>query len=156
MTEFKAFKIRTVNFGEIEVPAEKIIHFKEGIPGFPAIHKFAILEFDHLKPFQYLQSLEDPSIALLVVSPFLLKSDYRFDLADADVEELQARGLQDISVYAVVTIPENPHDATLNLMAPILVNQKDQCGKQVILLDGNFSTKHPLFGSSERTDAGSV
>jgi flagellar assembly factor FliW len=156
MTELNALTVQTTNFGEVEVPAEKIIHFKEGIPGFPAIRKFAILELETLKPFQYLQSLDEPPIALLVVNPFLLHPAYKFDLADADMEELHTGQTDDVTVYAVATIPENPYEATLNLMAPILINQKDRRGKQVILLEGQFSMRHPLFGSSECQNSGGV
>ena len=65
-------RIHSVNFGDIEVPGDKIINFKEGVPGFPQIHRFATLEFEDLKPFQYLQALDDPPIALLIVNPFVL------------------------------------------------------------------------------------
>ncbi|MBZ5495457.1 MAG: flagellar assembly protein FliW [Acidobacteriia bacterium] len=156
MTESKALTVRTTNFGEIEVPVASIIGFDEGIPGFPQIHKFAILEFEHLKPFQYLQSLDDPPIALLVVNPFLLHPAYAFELGDADMCDLKTDKPEEVSVFAVATIPENPSEATLNLMAPILINQKNRCGKQVILLDSQYSVRHPLFGSSERHSAETV
>lgn len=137
--------MRTLNFGEIEVPEEKIIHFKEGIPGFPQIRKFAILEIESLKPFHYLQSLEDPPIALLVVNPFLLQSSYQFEVSEKEAEELQADKPEEISIFAVATIPTDPSEATINLMAPILINDRNRCGKQVILLESHYSVRHPLF-----------
>ena len=149
MSESKVLTVRTSNFGEIEVPVENIIHFDEGIPGFPRVRKFAILQFEHVKPFQYLQSLDDPPIALLVVNPFLIHPDYQFELGDAEMGDLKTDKPEEVTVFAVATIPENPADATLNLMAPILINQKHRCGKQVILLDSHYSVRHPLFGSPE-------
>jgi len=156
MMESKALTVKTTNFGEIEVPAENIIHFGEGIPGFPRIRRFAILQFDHLKPFQYLQSLDDPPIALLVVNPFLLHPAYEFELGDADMGDLKTDKPEEVSVFAVATIPENPSEATLNLMAPILINLKNRCGKQVILLDSHYAVRHPLFGSSKADSAETV
>lgn len=150
MTELKALTVQTSNFGEIEVPVESIIYFEEGIPGFPQVRKFAILQFEDVKPFQYLQSLDDPPIALLVVNPFLIHPAYQFELGDAEMSDLKTDKPEDVTVFAVATIPENPSDATLNLMAPILINQKHRCGKQVILLDSQYSVRHPLFGSPER------
>jgi flagellar assembly factor FliW len=154
MTELNVVTVATTNFGEIEVPLEDIIHFGEGIPGFPKIHKFAILEFEQLKPFLYLQSLDEPPIALLIVSPFLLHPSYRVELGDSDLEDLKTRNPEEVAVFAVATIPENPAEATLNLMAPILINQKNRSGKQVILLDSQFSVRHPLFESVQSQGIG--
>ncbi len=145
MNESKSITVRTVNFGEIEVPVDKILHFEEGIPGFPHIRRFAMLEFENLKPFNYLQSLEDPPIALLVVNPFLFQPSYQFALGETEAGNLRAEKLEDLSVFVVATIPADPAEATINLMAPILINEKSRCGKQVILLDSHYPVRHPLF-----------
>ncbi len=155
MSEAKAITVHTVNFGEIDIPDDKIIHFKEGIPGFPQIRRFAVLEFENLEPFRYLQSLEEPPIALLVVNPFLLQTSYQFQLGDSDADELQAEKSEDVSIFAVVTVPENPSDATINLVAPILINARNRRGKQVILLDSQYSVRQPLFRATENNGVGS-
>jgi len=152
MTEEGVVTVRTTNFGELEVPAEKIIQFREGIPGFPQIQRFAILEFEDMKPFQYLQSLGDPPIALLVVNPFLLHPDYRFDISDGDMEDIHSEKPGDVTVFAVATVPENPEGATINLMAPILINESSRCGKQLILLDSNYSVRQPLLAGGGQSD----
>jgi len=141
--------IHTVNFGNLEVPEDKIITFKEGVPGFPQIHRFAILEMDDLKPFQYLQALDDPPIALFVINPFMIDPTYEFRLTDSDMEDLSSTNSAELAVYAVATIPEDPSQATLNLMAPIVINDKDRCGKQVILHESKYSVKHPLLSSNQ-------
>ena len=146
----KEVVIKTPTFGELHVPEEKIIRFQEAIPGFPAVHEFALLEFDEVKPFQYLQSLGDPPVALLIVNPFLFAPDYRFDLSARDMEDLQAGGEGEVSVFAVATIPSDPAEATINLMAPVLINAKARCGKQVILLEADHSVRYPLFGPGRR------
>ena len=61
--------IHTVNFGDLEVPEDKIITFKEGLPGFPQIHRFVVLDREEVRPFQYLQSLDDPPVSLLSSIP---------------------------------------------------------------------------------------
>ncbi len=145
--------IHTVNFGDLEIPDDKIINFKEGLPGFPQIHRFAIVELDELKPFQYLQSLEDPPIALYIINPFVVDSTYEFRLTDSDMEDLNSTNAADLAVYAVATIPEDPSEATLNLMAPIVINGKDRCGKQVILIESRYSVKHPLLSGAGADEA---
>jgi flagellar assembly factor FliW len=141
--------IHTVNFGNLEVPEDKVITFKEGLPGFPQIHRFAVLELDELKPFQYLQALDDPPIALFVINPFLVDPTYEFRLTDSDMEDVQSTNSAELAVYAVATIPENPNHATLNLMAPIVINDRDRCGKQVILHESKYTVKHPLLHRNE-------
>jgi flagellar assembly factor FliW len=143
--------IHTINFGDLELADDKIITFKEGIPGFPQIHRFTLLEKDELKPFQYLQALDDPPIALLVINPFLVDPGYQFQLTESDMDDIQTRETHDVSVYAVATIPENADEATLNLMAPIVVNASQKQGKQVVLHQSGYSVKHPLFSPSEQT-----
>jgi flagellar assembly factor FliW len=148
-TDTTGKKIKTANFGEICVPEDKVISFKQGIPGFPSVHEFAILGFDDLSPFQYLQSLGDPAIALLIVNPFLFVPSYKFDLSPADMEELRCERPEEVSVFAVATIPADPADATVNLMAPVLINAKERCGKQVILLEGSYPMRHPLISPGQ-------
>ncbi len=154
MAESPTITVHTVNFGDLEIPNDKVISFKEGLPGFPQIHRFAVLEKDELAPFRYLQALDHPPIALLVVNPFLVDSEYRFDVAESDMDEIQGGGTAEVSVYAVATVPENPEHATLNLMAPIVINEKTRLGKQIVLHHSSYSVKHPLFGSRKRDDTG--
>ncbi len=146
-TESREITIRTANFGELRVPEEKIIRFREGIPGFPEVREFAILELDDIRPFQYLQSLGEPPVALLIVNPFLFVPSYRFDLSAADMEELQCAAPEELSVFVVATIPADPAGATVNLMAPVVVNARERRGKQVILIESGYSVRHPLFDS---------
>ena len=145
--------IHTINFGDLEVPEEKVITFKEGIPGFPQVRRFTFLEFEDMKPFQYLQSLDDPPIALLVINPFLVDPGYQFQLTPQDMDDIRSTDPAGVAVFAVATVPTNPEEATLNLMAPIVVNEAEQCGKQAILLESGYSVKHPLFNASGKASS---
>ena len=145
--------IHTVNFGDLEVPEDKIITFKEGLPGFPQLRRFAVLEMEELKPFQYLQALDDPPISLFIINPFIVDPTYEFRLADSDMEDIGSTNSGELAVYAVATIPDDPNCATLNLMAPVVINDKGRFGKQVILHESKYSVKHPLFNSGVQHEA---
>jgi flagellar assembly factor FliW len=145
--------IHTVNFGNLEIPEDKVITFKEGVPGFPQIRRFAVVEMDELKPFQYLQALDDPPIALFIINPFMVDPTYKFRLTDSDMEDINSKNAAEVAVFAVATIPEDPSEATLNLMAPIVINEKGRCGKQVILHESPYSVKHPLFSNDTQNEA---
>ncbi len=143
--------VQTINFGNLEIPDDRIVIFKEGLPGFPQIHRFAVIEQEALKPFQYLQSLDEPPISLFIINPFLIDKNYEFRLTDSDMEDLNSTNSAELAVYVVATIPEDPNAATLNLMAPIVINDRDRCGKQVILHESKYSVNHPLI-HGERQD----
>jgi flagellar assembly factor FliW len=144
--------VQTVNFGSLEIPENKIIVFKEGLPGFPQINRFTVIELDELKPFKYLQSLDEPLISLFIINPFLLDPNYEFRLTDPDMEDVHSTNSAELAVYAVATIPEDPKGATINFMAPIVINDKDRCGKQVILHESKYSVQHPLLHSASQDE----
>lgn len=148
--ETQSIRVQTINFGDLDVPKDKVIEFKEGLPGFPQSHRFTILEFEELKPFQYLQALDEPPIALLVVNPFLVDPGYEFQLVDSDMADIECARTEDLSIYVVATIPEDPEEATINLMAPVIINERVRRGKQVILHDSNYSVRHLLFKGREK------
>jgi flagellar assembly factor FliW len=94
--------------------------------------------------------LDDPPIALLVINPFLVDPGYRFQLTPQDMDDIRSSNPAAVAVYAVATLPTNPEEATLNLMAPIVVNEAERCGKQVILHESGYSVKHPLFNATNK------
>jgi flagellar assembly factor FliW len=149
MDETRSLLVRTLSFGEIEIPENKILYFKEGLPGFPQHHRFALLSFDDLKPFEYLQALDEPPVAFLVISPFLVLAEYSMDLSDPELVDLASTDPAELTIYAVATVPEDPSKATVNLFAPIVVSEKDRSGRQYLLHDSGYSVKHPLLRPPE-------
>jgi flagellar assembly factor FliW len=145
-------RIHTVNFGDLDIPEDRVINFMEGLPGFPQIHSFAVLELEDLKPFSYLQALEGPPISLLIISPFLVDPGYEFKLSKEEMEELESVQSNNLMVYAVASFPADPSQATINLMAPIVINEKKRRGKQIILHEAKYSVKHPLISLWKKSE----
>ena len=145
-------RINTLNFGDLEISQESIITFDDGLPGFSQLRQFVVLDMEDIKPFHYLQALPDddtPPIALYLINPFLVDPSYEFRLTDSDMEALKSKNSTEMTIYAVATIPADPRYATLNLMAPIVINEKGRRGRQVILHDSKYSVRHPLMGGAE-------
>lgn len=138
-------KVNTLNFGEIEVEEDKVITFTQGIPGFEDLHRYTIIDLGEEIPFSYLQSLEEGNMALLVTNPFGFYADYEFQLSEAIKEELDITGQDEVVVICVVSIKDSMTDATVNLLAPLIINRKAALGKQVILHDSQYRTKHKLL-----------
>ena len=142
-------QIKSTRFGEFEVSEELVVQFPEGLPGFEDQKQFAFLPYtvdEDNSPFAYMQSVQDPDLTLLLADPFLFFKHYSLDLNDEDAAQL---GLSDseetAGVYGIVAVPEKIDQMTVNLVAPIVVNWKEQKGMQIILDRSPYSTKHRLF-----------
>ena len=95
-------------------------------------------------PFQWLQLQDDPSLAFLVVSPFLAVADYQPEISPADVGYLGMVAPTDALLLNIVTLRGNGR-ATLNLKGPILINRHTRLAKQVVLANAaDYALQHPL------------
>ena len=118
--------------GNREVRLDKIIHFPRGIIGFEALREFTLLEIHPGAALLVLQSLESPTLGLLVADPFAFVPDYGLTVSDSDQQLLQARGASDLAVLVTATIPPGkPEQTALNLLGPILLNHRARLGLQV-------------------------
>lgn len=139
-------KVQTVRFGEIEVEESKIVRFKEGIPAFEEEKEFLIIPYDEESPYVFLQSLKTPELAFLMTMPFVFFPEYEIEIDDDSISELEIEKQEDVLIYSLITIPAgNIKSMTTNLMAPIVINQVNLQGKQIILDKNKYKTKHRLF-----------
>jgi flagellar assembly factor FliW len=138
-------EISTVRFGEIEIQETEIITFPQGIPGFEQLQQFVIIKPNLELPFSFLQSVEDGEVAFIVVSPFVFYPAYEFDISEDTKQELAIKQETDVLVWNIVSIRESLEDATINLLAPIILNSKDLLGKQIILQGTNYTVKQKLI-----------
>lgn len=137
-------KIQTKYHGEIEIEPSNVIHFEQGIPSFLEEKQFYILPFADEGPFFIMQSVQTAGLAFVVVSPFDFFSDYEVKLSDPVIEALQIKGQEEIVIFTTLTIQEPFQNTTTNLQGPIVINDKKKLGKQVILADSPYKTKHLL------------
>ena len=137
--------------GEIEVPEDDVITFEDGIPGFERLKKFSVVS-NGSDPIFWLVSLEDPSVALPVVNPWIIRVDYAIEIPSDVMEELGIEREEDVNIWAVLVIPEDdPTSMTVNLMAPIVVNSKKGKGKQIILEGSGYGIRHSVREEMERS-----
>jgi flagellar assembly factor FliW len=52
---------------------------------------------------------------------------------------------EDVAVLAIVTVPANALEMTVNLMAPLLVDCRTRTGRQLVIDTGRYSTRHPIL-----------
>ncbi|WP_240419845.1 flagellar assembly protein FliW [Paenibacillus periandrae] len=138
-------EISTFRFGKIEIQNTEIITFPQGIPGFEQLHQFVIIKPNMELPFSFLQSVEDGDVAFIVVSPFAFYPEYEFEISEDVKQELTIEEETDVLVWNIVSIRESLEDATINLLAPIILNNKDLLGKQIILQGTKYTVKQKLI-----------
>lgn len=146
-------KINTLRFGQIEVDEDKVILFKEGIPGLNHLKKYILIHEDEKTPLHWLQSVEDGSIALVLADPFVFKPDYAPCIHEDILTELQAETEEDLIVMTILVIPEDIKKMTANLMAPIVFNPQKRLAKQVILDKGDYPLRFPVYEALKRKGA---
>lgn len=122
----------------------QIYRFAQGIPGFEQFREFEFVELGNELPMKLMRPVEDLDITLFIASPFLFYPDYEWDLSDFVKQELDILNEEDIEIWSVITVPEDPTAATINLLAPIVLNVNTKTGKQLILHDQSYSSRAPL------------
>ena len=145
-------KINTTRFGEIEIDESKIITFTQGPIGFSHASKYIKLsnQLGESTPFRWLQSIDHPDMAFVIVDPISFYPEYQVNLQKDEVADLEMEEVEDIIVRTVVVIPSNVHDMTANLRAPILINEKSGKAKQVILADSDYSLQYKIMHEMEK------
>lgn len=142
-------RIETTRFGEIEISEQDIYTFTYGIPGFEQDKRFTLVGFEGLDGFACLQCVDRGELSFIIVNPFVFFPDYEFNLPDAEARLLEAEDPEDLAVWSIVTIKDRLESATVNLVAPVVLNERKRRGKQVILVDANLSTRHALFRTAK-------
>lgn len=134
-------QISTTRFGVVEVPEEVLIQFENGIIGFPRESKFALIPHAGSALIAWLQSVLTPALAFPVVSAHGLVVDYPDVALEPIAEKAGLAGdLDDFAVLAVLSAPRS-QPATVNLLAPLLINSVTRRGAQVFLEGSRFTTR---------------
>lgn len=134
--------------GVIEYAEDKVIEFDEGILGFPDLHSYVMIDHER-GPFIWLQSLDDPGLAFVMIDPWPLFPDYSPDIADEDVEKLGLTEPYNFSVFCIVNVPPAPAEITVNLMGPVVVNLSTRGARQVVVMNTEYTTRERLMQEDE-------
>ena len=149
-------QIRTAYFGELDYTNGTVFHFPYGLPGFEHENAFLFLKQPHTEPLLFLQSLGYPRLCFILLPILVVDPNYVVNLDPEDLAALnlnparQPRIGEDILCAAIVS-PGGGEDSepTANLMAPVVVNLKEQVGMQVIQSGSPYSHRHPIPAGKE-------
>jgi flagellar assembly factor FliW len=133
---------QSVRFGTVEVPAGEVIEFPLGLIGLGGL-RYALIDRNPGTGFLWLHSVEDPALALPVVSPHLFFPDFRLNIAEEDLERTGLRDQSQVKLYVTVRATPDPLDITANLRAPLVICEGR--GYQVLNTSEDAPLQAPLF-----------
>lgn len=143
-------KITTTRFGELEVEKKDILTFKEGILGFENLTEFFVVDPGDQTLILWLQSTGDGEVAFPIIEPRIFNPDYRITLLPIELNSLNLQGVNDASVYTILTIPGDVQQMTANLKAPIIINNKTKQARQIVLQDNKLEVKYPMYSDLKK------
>ena len=148
-------KINTNRFGEMEFSEEAVVRVLGGLIGLGGLENYVIIRYQDDSPFYWLQSVDDPDLALVMVNPLAFMPGYAPPITQAVAEELEAGGAAELSLFVIVTIPPgNPRGLTANLLGPVVVNPGRRLARQMVLDDRLYSHRHPVLADEAEPEAG--
>lgn len=135
--------IETSRFGQLEVDDQRLITFPNGILGFPNNSVYALVQTGENSAFYWLQAADRAELAFIVCDPRLYVADFQVPIRK---EEMISLGLENPEGAQVFVIVNKVNDLlTGNLQGPLVINIETREGKQLVLSDKRYSTRHPLM-----------
>ena len=96
-------RFETSRFGKLEVAEDKVIQFPSGVLGFPQIKRYVLLDYEET-PAKWLQAIDDPDVAFIVMEPTLLVQDYAISLDVMMRQAFQLETEEDLAVLTIVRV----------------------------------------------------
>src|SRR3954468_5043320 len=134
--------LESSRFGTVEVPNEAVVEFPNGLIGLGG-RRYALLARSEESTFVWLQSMEDPELALPLTNPWRFFNSYEVELSDDEADRIGVNHAEETAVYVPVRAAETLDDFSANLRAPILIAHGH--GHQVINQAPDAPVRAPLM-----------
>ena len=146
-------RITTKRFGEMEFPEDSVIRVQGGLIGLAGLESYVLIRYQDGSPFYWLQCVDDPDLALIMVNPLVFKPDYAPAIPLNAARDLGVQGPEELSLFVIITIPAgNPRGLTANLLGPVVLNVEGRQARQLVLDDRLYSHRHPVLSSPKEDD----
>ncbi|MEN6441045.1 MAG: flagellar assembly protein FliW [Syntrophobacter sp.] len=120
-------QVNTSRFGNVEIEDSKLITFPWGIPGFEELKSYILLEYKN-GPFQWLQSVEEASVAFVVCPPDVIGLEYKVPASKTGVIGLEKQ--EDLLVLNIVSFNRDKGQMRFHVQSPLLFNATTRIGYQ--------------------------
>lgn len=112
--------------------------------------QYVLLEDRPSAVFKWMQALEDPAVAFMVINPNDFFPDYEVELTDEQAKALSLDDPSESVMFTTITVDRDEGKVTTNLAGPIIVNLKTLQARQIIVQNEHYCTKHTV---GEKTQA---
>ena len=137
-------EVHGTRFGTLEFGGDEIISLNDGLLGFPLSRRFLMFSYGEGSAFFWLQSVDEPEIAFIVVNPFDFFKELEFIVQDDDATAIGLERDEDVEIFTLVTVPEgNPEQMRTNLAGPVVVNVSNRQGRQILIKE--YSPRQALI-----------
>jgi len=143
-------KVATKVYGLIDVDERQKIIFPQGLFGFEKLKDYLLLDAER-QPFYWLQSMNAEEVAFVLVNPFLFRPDYEVNISNEELDGIGIHSPEKALIFSIVTIPQDGSPMTANLQGPLIINRDTRMGKQAILTDDRWKTKHDIMAELAAT-----
>lgn len=124
---------------------DDVISFPSGLPGFEKNKQFVIISLPEYAPFDWLVCIDETKLRFAIINPMLIMPDYSPKVIREQLDDLSIEKPEDILLYVIVTISENPLNSTANFIGPVIINKTKKTGKQIIIDDDRYTTQEPIL-----------
>ena len=136
---------------DLDAPPANVLTLPRGLIGFEQYNQAELLyQRDHL-PFLWLKLIGPRDhLQFIVIEPGGIVPEYEPELFDEHANALDLHDANEAMVLNIVTLKrQNPVEATVNLIGPIIINRRTRVGQQVVISNySRYSAHHSLM---ERT-----
>ena len=140
-------------FGTVDIAEDKILEFPMGLIGFENLKKFAIIydsDREVCSKISWLQSMEEPALALPIIHPSELIDDYGPIVEDELMKNIGDPADADILMFVTLSIPSDLTKMTANLKAPIIINTEGRKAIQVIVENEDYKVKFNAYEAIQK------
>ncbi|HNW93095.1 MAG TPA: flagellar assembly protein FliW [bacterium] len=143
-------EITSKPFGKVTVADDSIITVPEGLYGFEEFKRYVMLSNPDERPFSWLQAVDNPRLAMVVVNPGeVFGARFAPKPAAADLLALEVQSPANLVFCCIVVVPEDPKLMTVNLKGPVALNMATRRARQIILLNEEYTVRHLLLKEME-------
>ena len=124
-------KIKTRDFGEVEMSEKDVYHFTQPLFGFESYTDFVILNDKEIgENIIWLQSVQEKELCFILMDPSGMSASFSPELP-VDSEKLLGKG--DCLCWVVAVVPQNFKDSSVNLKSPVFINMETHMAAQIML-----------------------
>ncbi|PID62445.1 MAG: flagellar biosynthesis protein FliW [Ignavibacteriae bacterium] len=125
-------KINNKQFGEVNFEEDSIIYFEDGLLGFEEFKKFVLITEEE-GFFLWLTAIDNPELIFPLFSIKML-------------QEQKENSSEDTSEpFGIVKLDQDPEKISINLKAPVFIDQENKTGYQTIVENEDYPVEYPLF-----------